>query len=228
MSEMATNLWTESGHKIVDLMEKLPDYKLIVTGHSLGAGTACLLTIRLHSQEVLKGRTIQCFAFAPPPTFWPCADNSTESPSCKAQIQQAMRNTVAYIHDNDVVPFLSVTAVHRMVRLLDSVDNETENIWFWKRWRIFYEYESIPEQITKSVLAAEVSSQKDGPMNGHCNMVIPARRVIWCKQNFAGRFEAFPCDPFKIAEGNIFLCPDMISDHLPEQYENALDALLEG
>jgi hypothetical protein len=218
---MAANLWRKSGEKITQLMDEYADYKLVVTGHSLGAGTACLLTVQLYVDEVFNDRTVQCFAFAPPPTFWPCGSSS----SCEGKIQKAIQNTVAYIHDNDVVPFLSVSAAGRMAGLLDAVDNETEHIWFWKRWRMFYEYDPIPEQISKSVLAAELAT-KEG-VHQICPMIIPARLVVWCKQNFVGRFEAFACDPYKVAEGNIFLCPDMLSDHLPEQYEDALDALLE-
>ena len=227
---MAANLWKESGDRIAEVLQKYPDYKLIVTGHSLGAGTACLLTLQLYVDEVFKDRKVECYAFAPPPTFWPCTDENdkTQPSACSVKIQKAIQNTVAYIHDNDVVPFLSVSAVRRMVSLLDAVDNETEKIWFWKRWRIFYEYDSIPDQITKSVLATELTCAKNESVDGECTMIIPARRVVWCKHNFAGRFEAFACDPFKVAEGNIFLCPDMLTDHLPEQYEDALDALLES
>jgi hypothetical protein len=206
-------------------MEKYPDYKLVVTGHSLGAGTSCLLTLHLYVDEVLpKNRKIECYAFAPPPTFFACSDDS----ACCAKIDRAIQNTVAYINDNDVVPFLSVAAVRRMVKLLDAVDNETENIWFWKRWKIFYEYDPIPEHITKSVLAVEnARNNASSAVEGEFEMSIPARRVIWCKHNFAGRYEAFSCDPRKVAAGNIFLTPDMLSDHMPEQYEDALDEVLE-
>jgi hypothetical protein len=126
---MADHLWECSGGKIIKLMNDFPNYKLIISGHSLGAGTACLLNMQLHVNEVFKGRTVQCFAFAPPPTFWPCADDS-DPEECDAKVKQAMQNTTANIHDNDVVPFLSVTAVRRMVSLLESVDNKTELICF--------------------------------------------------------------------------------------------------
>jgi hypothetical protein len=225
---MAANLWKRSGENIAKLMEEYPDYKLIITGHSLGAGTSCLLTVQLYVEEVFDGQKIDCFAFAPPPTFWPCDDGPSTSPSCQAKIQQAMQNTVAYIHDNDVVPFLSISAVRRRVSLLDAVDNETEHIWFWKRWRLFYEYDPIPEQIVTGVLETEKSTQKKAHVDGECHIIIPARRVIWIKRNFAGRLKAFSCDLYKVAEANVFICPDMLTDHLPEQYEDALDTLLEG
>ena len=139
---MANNLWKESAEKVTALMEEYPDYKLIITGHSLGAGTSCLLTVKLYSEGVFKNREVKCFAFAPPPTYYPKNANAPSN-----AVQKAMENTVAYINDNDVVPFLSVSAVRRMVNLLDAVDNQTEHIWFWKRWKIFYEYDTIPEDL---------------------------------------------------------------------------------
>lgn len=226
ISEMAKNVWKESGEKITKLMEEFPDYKLVICGHSLGGGASCLLTLHIYVDGLVPSdRNIECYAFAPPPTFYPCSDDS----ACCAKVDKAIQNTVAYIHDNDVVPFLSVAAVRRLVRLLDIVDNETEKIYFWNRWKIFYEYAPIPESITKSVLA-EIHNMSQGSFSaveGEYNMIIPARRIVWCKQNFAGKFEAFSCDAEKVASGNIFLTADMISDHMPENYEDALDAVLE-
>ena len=263
---MASNIWKESGPKILELMAQHTDYKLIVTGHSLGAGTACLLTVQLYVEEVFAkdDRIVECFAFAPPPTFWPCdedGDDGTTSAGRPSRslpqstskhigpIRVAARNTVAFIHDNDVVPFLSVSAVRRMIRLLDSIDNETERLWFWQRWKILYEFDDIPKPISRSVMQAEkdllteeedATATDDGERRGaatkaaapssttkDCPMIIPARRIVWIKHNFAGRFRAYNCDPEKVARQNIYFVPDMLSDHMPEQYENALDAVLD-
>ncbi|KAL3909374.1 MAG: hypothetical protein SGARI_002627, partial [Bacillariaceae sp.] len=48
ISEMAKNVWKESGDKILKLMDEHKDYKLVVTGHSLGGGASCLLTMHLY------------------------------------------------------------------------------------------------------------------------------------------------------------------------------------
>jgi hypothetical protein len=228
ISEMAKNIWNESGDKVLKLMDEYKDYKLVVTGHSLGGGASCLLTIHLYVDEMVPGdRKVECFAFAPPPTFYPCSDDS----DCCEKVNKAIQNTVAYIHDNDVVPFLSVAAIRRLTRLLDAVDNETEHIYFWNRWKIFYEYAPIPEKIIKSVLN-EIKTMSGGSLravDGEHNMIIPARRVVWCKHDFISKkCDAFSCDPEKIAQGNIFLTSDMISDHMPENYEDALDSIFES
>jgi hypothetical protein len=66
-------------------------------------------------------------------------------------------------------------------------------------------------------------------VDGEHNMIIPARRVVWCKHDFISKkCDAFSCDPEKIAQGNIFLTSDMISDHMPENYEDALDSIFES
>lgn len=224
MAEMANNLWDCSGEKVTKLMDDYKEYKLVITGHSLGAGTACLLNMKLHVESAFKGRAVECFAFAPPPTFWPCSDDS-DPEECDAKVKQAIRNTTAYIHDNDVVPFLSVTAVRRMVSLLDAVDNKTEKIWFWKRWQIFQEFVKIPDDIFESVAKTEARTDL---ADGECRMIIPAHCIVWCKENEDGEFEGHACDPYKVAGTDIYLCPDMVSDHLPEEYEDCLDALVES
>jgi len=220
IAEMADNVWKQSGDFVLNLLlqeKEFQDYQLLITGHSLGAGTACLLTVKLYHEQVLniQRNKIICYAFAPPPTFY-CA-----SPS--PQIALAIQNTVGYIHDNDVVPFLSIPVVRRLAALLDAVDNQTEFLWFWKRWRIFYEFDTIPETITQSVM--EANSTKPQAVEGASDLAIPANIVLWCKKESNGKFKVLGCDPKKVAEGNIFLCEDMLTDHLPEQYEDALDAL---
>jgi hypothetical protein len=226
IAEMAENVWNESGEKILKLCDgpELQEYQFLITGHSLGAGAACLLNLKLHVEGQLGDRPICCYAFAPPPTFYPCGEDL----DCTNKIDQAIQNTIGYIHDNDAVPFLSISAVRRLATLLDAVDNQTENIWFWRRWRIFYEYDGISQELIDSVLKAEeeTSSYNGAVMEGACDLMIPARVVVWCKKNFGGTFQAYGCDSQKVAAGNVFLNQDMLSDHLPEQYEDALDALV--
>lgn len=72
---MAKNVWKESGEIIIKLLDEYPDYKLVVCGHSLGGGASCLLTLHIYVDELVPpNRKVQCYAFAPPPTFYPCSD----------------------------------------------------------------------------------------------------------------------------------------------------------
>ena len=51
--------------KVLDnLMDEHKDYKLVITGHSLGAGVASVLAVLLKPKE--KYKDLVCYAFSPP------------------------------------------------------------------------------------------------------------------------------------------------------------------
>jgi hypothetical protein len=90
---------------------------------------------------------------------------------------------------------------------------------------IFWEWEKIPEELVEDVKAAEKAG-RDVACDGASKLIIPAKMVVWMKKNFAGSYEGFGCDPKDIADLNIFINQDMITDHLVEPYEDALDELV--
>lgn len=222
LAEMAENVWDMSGDQILKICDnpQFQEYRFLITGHSLGAGTACLLNLKLHVEQQLGDRPICCYAFAPPPTFSTCCVDG----AYRNQIELAIQNTVSYIQERDIVPFLSISALRRLATLLDAVDHQTETISYGRRWKIFHDYEDIPQEVIDSVLRAEIQSHR--AVEGACNLIIPARVVVWCQKNFAGTLQAYGCDPTKLAAGNVCLNPDMLSDHLPARYEDVLDALV--
>lgn len=228
MAEMADNLWTASGHEIMKLFdeeEELKHYSFTIVGHSLGGGVACLLQIKCYTEKLLVDRTVKCYGFAPPPTF--CAGALSNASEDAAAIRRAIDNTLCYIHDNDCVPFLSVMAIRRLATLMDTVDNRTEHMWALQRFKIFWEWEKIPPELVDNVKAAEAGSKSaEERCDGASRLIIPARMIVWMKQKFKGSsYEGFGCDPSAVADLNVFCCPDMVSDHLVEAYENAFDEL---
>merc|ERR1712176_1680612 len=96
---MTERVWESAGETVMDLLHENEDYELILTGHSLGAGAACLLNILFHfdDRQMIDGRKVRCYAFAPPPCFKPLE-------FCP----QAMQACTTLIHENDFVPFISV------------------------------------------------------------------------------------------------------------------------
>ena len=229
MAEMAEQVWEASGEEIKALFEQdeFRDYGLIITGHSLGAGTSCLLNIKCHVDKLVGNRPVTCYAFAPPPTFYPCDPDATGDGKADppALVKKAIENTIAYIHDNDAVPFLSISSVRKLAALLDAVDNKTEFMWFYNRWAVFHEMKEIPKDIFESV--GEAAKAEAAEVDGECRMIIPARVVIWMQKDEANsKFEGYGCDATKVGKNTVFMSQDMFSDHLPEQYEDALDALL--
>lgn len=230
MAEMADDIWDVTGEHINALFEEeeLKEYGFIITGHSLGAGVSCLLNIKCHVDKLVGNRPIKCYGFAPPPTFYPCRADATGdgNPDPPALVGNAIDNCTAYIHDNDAVPFLSISSVRRLAALLDAVDNVSEHMWFYDRWKIFHEFKPVPREIFDSVAKAMRSENKE--VDGECRMIIPAKKVVWMKQNILSKeFEAYACDASAVANNTVFMSQDMFSDHLPEMYEDALDALLE-
>jgi hypothetical protein len=82
VATMAERVWTVAGPKVQTVLEENPGYELILTGHSLGAGAACLVTILVQNKRLLpKDQKIRCFAYASPPVFTPLefAPKSVES-----------------------------------------------------------------------------------------------------------------------------------------------------
>mmetsp|Transcript_400 Transcript_400/g.520 ORF Transcript_400/g.520 Transcript_400/m.520 type:complete len:487 (+) Transcript_400:327-1787(+) len=227
MAEMADNLWNVSSEKILKLFEReeFKDYGFTITGHSLGAGVASLLNIKCHVEELVGTRSVKCFVFAPPPVF--CLHEDEErSQNITSSIQKAIADCVCYIHDNDCIPFLSVTFIRRLAYVLDAVDNKTQLMWPLQRFKIFWELQDIPQDIIESVKKTRKENLQRSLVEGESPLVAPARIVVWMIKNVDDNtFTGIGCKPETLRDLNIFVNQDMVTDHLPEQYENALDFL---
>ena len=104
MATMAERVWTVAGPKVRNVLEENPGYELILTGHSLGAGAACLVTIFVQNKRLLpREQKIRCFAYASPPVFTPLEF-----------VPKSVRATTNFVHENDVVPFLSIQKVRKL------------------------------------------------------------------------------------------------------------------
>jgi sn1-specific diacylglycerol lipase len=95
-------------HGVLDklLLEEdspLSGYKLILTGHSLGAGCAAVLSLMLKS----KYPDLKCLCFSPPG----CTLSENMAESCKEYL-------TSYVLDDDIIPRLSLQS---MEHLRDSV-----------------------------------------------------------------------------------------------------------
>lgn len=205
MAEMADNVWSQSGDQITRLFEEVDEVKnfsLTIVGHSLGAGVACLLQIKCYKEKLLGDRLVKCYGFAPPPTF--CSDALSKGSEDAVSIQRAIDNTICYIHDHDCVPFLSVMAIRRLSILMDTVDNRTEHMWAFRRFKIFWEWEKIPQEIVDDVKAAEASKALVECCDGASRLVIPAKMIVWMKKNFAGSYEGLGCTASAVADLNIY------------------------
>jgi len=84
---------------------------LLVTGHSLGAGTSILVSILLTAQPLKNQRRLRCFAFAPPPVVSPLTAS-------------AIRNVEihSFVNRTDVVPRASLANVFHLGEECMAVD----------------------------------------------------------------------------------------------------------
>jgi hypothetical protein len=118
ISDRAEILWEHAKEEVLRALREHPGYDLVITGHILGAGAAALLSLKLNYEKSdtvpkspLKGVNVKCFDFAPPPVYLQTQTDKTQD----VKVAVAMKNTYAFIHQNDIVPFLSVDAVRRLV-----------------------------------------------------------------------------------------------------------------
>uniref|UniRef100_A0A7S3L1W3 sn-1-specific diacylglycerol lipase n=1 Tax=Amphora coffeiformis TaxID=265554 RepID=A0A7S3L1W3_9STRA len=218
------SVWNEVlRDKLAEGGDTLAEYSLVVTGHSLGAGVACLVTILIYHliQEkklpTLQHRRIQCYAMAPPPVFEPLS-----------AAPEAVSNTVAYIHQYDCVPSLSVDGVRRLMACLGRIQKVLLQHPLWelaaRRWELG---EPEPELLEAYQQPKEPLRELDkAPM-----LFIPARQLIWLEKQVVDDqvkgYEAHPLDPTFYADRVLDLeAPDCVMDHLASEYETAFAKLL--
>ena len=65
----AKSIWDGTRDTIMQALESNPGYKLVVTGHSLGAGTAGMLGLLLFQDSYFRERDFSIIALAPPLIF---------------------------------------------------------------------------------------------------------------------------------------------------------------
>jgi len=92
------------------------NYKLVLTGHSLGGGIAVLLALLLHHKRSENNTflrslaPIEVYAFAPPPVF-------------KGPLPtELMQNIHSFVHHHDIIPRLSLGSVYQLLCELKAID----------------------------------------------------------------------------------------------------------
>jgi hypothetical protein len=214
MAKMARAVWKEAAEAVRNRVEKWPYDELVVTGHSLGAGVACLITIMLHHEKDLLPPNIKvrCLAYAPPPVFHPLD---------VAKVAQT--NITAYVHGRDCVPSLSIHNIRRLFTLLNDLDDANKHLYCWQKLELFFGVHT-PKRLLETV---ERSHAKPlSPVKGAPAFVIPAHVVVWLREDGKGGFLPVFCDALKFGEWGIEVGPNLITDHFPPKYECAFDWLL--
>ena len=103
---------------IKDALKANPGYKLLITGHSLGAGTSELVTLELmmgSEHSLPKGTEIECVVLAPPPIYRPANKDKA--------LPKRVRDAIdIYINGQDCVPRMSLATLMKVISVARAVD----------------------------------------------------------------------------------------------------------
>ena len=206
--------------------EEFRDYKLVVTGHSLGAGTATILAFLL--REKYPDRDVLCYAYSPPGGLL-----------SEAAAQESVKFTVSVLVGDDVIPRLSL----RNIGTLSADINRTISSCSLPKYQVFgYGCLSCLCSTSRTPLSAELdrlhppgslsSCQGDHahahqpPLSPHH----PASQLISTPPMFLpGRVlhlqPVGDTEQYTVTErrredfGEILVSPRMLSDHLPNHLD---------
>ena len=97
-------------------LEKYPQYGVILTGHSLGGGTAVLMTLRFYLDTfwsgILKDRDVKCVALAPPPVY----------KSSEQLAKNVLDSVHIFVNNGDLVPRASMATLAQFITDIKSLD----------------------------------------------------------------------------------------------------------
>ena len=176
-------------------------------------GTVSLLNILCHQngRKLVNGRPVRCFAYGCPPVFTPLEFASDAVKSC-----------TSYIFCRDWVPFLSIDSIRR---LLASVSVIGDHGLKWReRVKILTGYVEPHSELCKGV--SKSFQQRLTPKKGAPVLEIPAAANLWLKPtNSSNEYNFKICDSRKLAQLGLQIDANMLRDHIPTRYEDALHNL---
>ncbi|GBG25316.1 Lipase, putative [Hondaea fermentalgiana] len=130
----AHNVLDEVGEEMKQAAERFPDYKLSVCGHSLGAGTALLVTLELTLRKTLP-RHLTCYAFGAPPML--AVPPTEQSKLFDASGLLSRATILNFVNGPDIIPRLSLWSANRLVHRLERIEKAVKrgDISRWTKWR---------------------------------------------------------------------------------------------
>ena len=239
IADRAEYLWRKVELQVLGALTKNPGCNFVITGHSLGAGAAALLAMKLNYEMLtqpnhpLKEVKVKCFAFACPPVYYHDDQRSEKLAA------DAMKNTYAFIHESDCVSFLSVFSVQQLADKVIQVDKQTK---FKPILRLLMATgaRNIPQKIVNAAIGVP---PRELPLLPNAEqLAIPAPYVIWLRhvsdetvaKKVRPKYNAMFCRPRVDASGavgtndlGLMVTKRMISDHMNPMYERAVNSILE-
>ncbi|XP_051968323.1 diacylglycerol lipase-beta-like [Xyrauchen texanus] len=218
-----------------------PEYKLVITGHSLGAGTASLLAVLLRSTHP----TLECYAFSPPGGLM-----------SKALADYSKQFVISVVLGKDLVPRLSIPNMEdlkrRILKMVSNCSKPKYKILMHGCWYEVFggtpddfptEMENRREEELNQPLLGEESllvqrsstyqslSSDDSPTHPtHLPLYLPGR-VMHITEEGPTRRHCFSQARYRAewssetAFRNVLISPRMIADHMPDVVLRALRSL---
>ena len=204
--------------RLKQLYMELPEttsFELIITGHSLGAGVAGLLTLLLLEDDEAGMTT---FLYAPPPMFL-------------GKLHKRVASCItAFVNPRDVVPHLSIERFHATLELLLAID--AMPLTSYERLAIITGMSPAPpdllDKVEKDVLRG--SGVIDGEESCKDASLSSAKAAPFSKLAIPGKICLLSTPPVLVngtefADYDVPLGLDMISDHMVSAYAPAIARL---
>jgi len=209
----AQRIISKISDQLVTSLTDHPEYELVVTGHSLGAGTAELITLDLmlgQSSHVLPSNTrLSCIALAAPPVY------RAEVP-LPDKVSKAME---IYVNNFDCVPRLSLGSIARLLVSMRAVDNlgltltEQLSILAGRSGD-----ENVQKNSSRLVEAVRSARQDKFPILEHPGTIFHARKEAGDKES-----QILYRSHSRQTTEVLLLLDDMVLDHLHTSYQVTLE-----
>uniref|UniRef100_A0A8C1SDE5 Diacylglycerol lipase-beta n=1 Tax=Cyprinus carpio TaxID=7962 RepID=A0A8C1SDE5_CYPCA len=218
-----------------------PEYKLVICGHSLGAGAASLLAVLLRSTHP----TLQCYAFSPPGGLM-----------SKAVAEYSKQFVVSVVLGKDLVPRLSIPNMEdlkrRLLKMVSNCSKPKYKILMRGCWYELFggapddfptELENRREEVLNQPLLGEESllvqrsntyqslSSDDSPAHPtHLPLYLPGR-ILHITEDGPARRHCFAPVRYRAEWSsetsfrNVLISPRMVADHMPDVVLRALRSL---
>ncbi|XP_071960319.1 diacylglycerol lipase-beta-like [Antedon mediterranea] len=223
------------------------DYSVVVVGHSLGAGTASLLSIMLKS----RWPSLTCFAYAPPGGLISAAG-----------VQYSADFICSVVLGEDVVPRLTLETLDDLKERMSSVIKKSTRpkyqLMLGACWHSFFGFpEKLPEESednsgnqesldpqqpliddspgspVRQVYSGEGSSTSTSSQSVHKVALYPPGHFIWIQETRSVNRSCFGKRRYEAQFGRhedfsyIIINPSMVTDHIPNNLFHALCYLKE-
>ena len=205
----AKRILKESGDILKKAIQDFPDHRLVITGHSLGAGTAVLITMALMNSDYPEifnpdSTPIKCVALAAPPVY------RSRLP-CKAD-----KHISIFINENDIVPRLSLANMATVITKLRAIDNVAISVQDHLKILAGFEDSDVTENL--KILSNAISGvhQTQFPSLDHHGDI-----YFFHKNNNEEKSFDIYRKPGQYFSGSLLLLENMILDHLQPYYEEA-------